>query len=242
MPSDSLANNWSSFDGDEICWWDATFPFTLGPDILRLWQDLVIEAGENSEVYRIERIDRIDYLRDRDGPISNFLQRTAGTIYANNPWLPKSFLLGRLDQIASSRLVYADSTGNARDAWVSDMHQFAYPLGLERSYPYPPLAVHTTVFDEEDPTESETVTSFALSTDIWFPWGSAFSHESGWIDEVLDNRGLAAHNAPRLNQFLRQAYDATLRLGGTWTANGGFAHIRAQLDETGVNLAAPRPS
>ncbi|MCT2582886.1 hypothetical protein [Actinophytocola gossypii] len=61
-----------------------------------------------------------------------------------------------------------------------------------------------------------------LWSDVWLPWGAE-----------VDNRVLAARNAPRLNEFLTWVRDAAVEQGGTWrlAEDGSAAWAVRQLDE-----------
>ncbi|GAB3816698.1 hypothetical protein [Micromonospora zhanjiangensis] len=248
MRSGRLVNAWSSYDSEEVCWWEAIFPFELGPDFLSSWQDVVLATANDTDILRIEKIDRIDYSREVDGRLVDFLHNHPESVpESGDEWRPAGFALNYIetfpDRGSKTRLTYADRKGEPADAWVDNMHEFAYPLGLARSFPNPPFSIDYVISDSYDPDfPSHVGTIFSVSTDIWFPWTSGFSHESGLMDEVLDNRGLAAINGPRLNTFLHQMHDETARIGGSWTARGGLKQLQAQLNEKGIDLSAPRPT
>ncbi|MFC4109916.1 hypothetical protein ACFOX0_28810 [Micromonospora zhanjiangensis] len=250
MSSGRLVNAWSSYDSEEVCWWEAIFPFELGPGVLLPWQDAVLTAADDTDMLRIYKLDRIGYLRERDGYLVDFLRDHPESVpHSEDEWRPAGFALNYLeafpDRGSKTRLTYADQEGEPADAWVDNMHEFAYPLGLIRSYPYSPFSIEYFISELDDTDFPNHVgTIFSISTDIWFPWTSSFSHESesGLMDEILDNRGLAAINGPRLNTFLHRMRDEVARIGGIWTAKGGNNHLQAQLNEEGVNLSAPRPT
>ncbi|GAB3816738.1 hypothetical protein GCM10027605_66280 [Micromonospora zhanjiangensis] len=75
--------------------------------------------------------------------------------HSEDEWRPAGFALNHLeafpDRGSKTRLTYADQEGEPADAWVDNMHEFAYPLGLARSFPNPPFQSALTV--PPDPTE-----------------------------------------------------------------------------------------
>jgi hypothetical protein len=67
-------------------------------------------------------------------------------------------------------------------------------------------------------------------TDIWFPWVHGIIHHfrpchegiyplpvnHPVFGEMYDNRELASHHTPRLNQFLFEVYQLISQYGGKW--------------------------
>jgi hypothetical protein len=228
-----------------MCWWHAEFPFELGPDVLVLFQETVLGAGAATGVFRVDEIRRLGYHRDRDGDIVDFVRTHADQLPSTDPLLPTGFALDDLaatpspGRVSSTLLTVADASGALRDEWVADMADLGIRLGLQRCYARPPVEIFFDLGVESDPELAVWWLDFSLSTDIFLPWSSAFSHDV-FLSEPLDNRVLAGRNAPRLNSFLRQLREAALAVGGRWTARRSRRYAD-QVDEFGVLLDAPRP-
>ena len=248
MNSDSLANTWSSYDSDEMCWWTASFPFALGPGFLLHWQDALLSAGEETSVLRVEAIERINYVRERDGNLATFIRTRPDLAPETDEWLPTGFILHLFDALpedhTSTLLAYADKQGQVAEAWVHEMHEFAAPLGLRNTFDYQPFSVAHLTLDADPPQAGVVHTGFYLSTDIWLPWTSASSHHdiAARDTEIFDNRTLGNINGTRLNRFLRRVRDAAASLGGDWEVYPRAPIFKPQVTEDGVILGGPRPS
>jgi hypothetical protein len=240
-------NPWSSYEQDDVVYWDASFPRVLDPGLLGPWQQVVVEAGEDTGVYRFDCVDRIDFDRQRDGFIGSFLVDNPDRPEATDVWLPSGFVLHLAAREnwasfrTSSRLTFNNTAREAEDVWVSNMSVMARLAGLKRAYVSRPFSTTYMTVGDTDEDEPVTVqTYFEVSTDIWFPWTSGSSHDLPDSAEPLDNRVLAAYNAPRLNEFLRRVRETAVALGGTWSVQA--EQYASQVDERGVILDAPRPT
>lgn len=246
MSSDLPANNWNSFDSDEVCWWTATFPWALGPDVLIPWQETVLNAGERTGIFRVDAAEWMGYRQDVDGPVAAFVKAHADRLAISNPRLPPGFLLGddlRYGEhklVVSTRLSYANSDGEIVDRWVRDMQELALDVGLPNAFSYRSFDVDIDYGHEGAPEAEETWATFSTSTDIWFPWNSPMGRSGVRRGEPLDNRVLSRLNGARLNAFLGEVREATLAAGGTWTC-APWREER-QANEFGVVLDAPRPN
>jgi hypothetical protein len=249
MNSARLANNWSSYDSDGMCWWEATFPFELGPSFLPRWQEVVLKTAEATDIFRVDAITEIGYARERDGDLTDYLRSHPDEVPGTDEWLPGRFVLEQLTTLptdaAATRLDFIDNAGEIATAWVHSIDELTSRLGFRRSSAHRPMTIVHTISEMDPPTPSTVETSFLLSTDIWLPWTTAWSHadSSAATDAVLDNRVLAAANGGRLNSFLRLVREEALTLGGTWRVSPGTPLIESQVNEYGVILdAAPPPT
>jgi hypothetical protein len=110
------------------------------------------------------------------------------------------------DRTALERRLFRD-----RSNWFGDVRALASAAGLapQRVYGSPPFMVDCVSEDDGSFT-----TFFGVATDIWFGWNDPWHRASG---DPIDNRALAALNAPRLNAFLAEVSTACQSLGGAWT-------------------------
>jgi hypothetical protein len=190
-------------------------------------------------------MERLGYQRVRDGDFGDFVRSHADRLPATDPLLPMGFALDNLavapspGRVSSTQLTVAEASGAVRDEWVADMVDLGMRLGLQRCYARPPLEILFDLGIESDPELAVWWLDFSLSTDIFLPWTSRFSHDA-FLPEPLDNRMLAGRNAPRLNVFLRRVRVSALAGGGRWTAKPSRQYAN-QVDEFGVLLDAPRP-
>jgi hypothetical protein len=216
-------------------------------------QDAVLAAGDDTGVYRFDRIDSIGYERERDGFIGQFLMEHPDRPPWRGPWWPNGYVLALAisgqwaEHVTSTLLTFNSAISGLRHAWVDNMDAIANEAALERAYVNRPF--HVTYDLEWESYSAEVglhavpplaLTDFGLSTDIWFPWTSGLSHGRKVLAEPLDNRVLAAYNAPRLNEFLRRVRETAVALGGTWSVQA--EQYASQVDERGVILDAPRPT
>jgi hypothetical protein len=240
------ANNWNSFDSDEVCWWTATFPWAMGAGVLIPWQDAVLDAGERTGIFRVEAAEWMGYRRDVDGPVAAFVKAHADRLAISNPRFPAGFLFGddlRYSEhklVVSTRLYYVRGDGEIADRWVRDMQEFGLSVGLRNVFAYRPVDVDIDYGYEGGSDVEETWATFSTSTDIWFPWNSPMGRSGVPRHEPLDNRVLSRLNGERLNAFLGEVREATLAAGGTWTC-APWREER-QANEFGVVLDAPRPA
>ncbi|MEH1017105.1 hypothetical protein V6U90_28915 [Micromonospora sp. CPCC 206060] len=247
MNSDNPANTWSSYDSDEMCWWNASFPCVLGPGFLLPWQDAVLTAAEETGVLRVEAIEEINYIRERDGSLATFIRTHPELVPETDEWLPTGFILQQFDALpeehTSTLLAYADQRGQVAQTWVHEMHEFAAPLGLRSTYDYQPFSITHITLDADPPETGVVHTGFYLSTDIWLPWATADSHcnPADGDTEILDNRTLGGINGERLNTFLHRVRDAAIKLGGDWDVHPRTPIFRAQVNRDGIILDGPRP-
>jgi hypothetical protein len=239
-------NNWNSFDSDEVCWWTATFPWALGPGGLIPWQNVVLDAGERTGLFRVEAAGWMGYSRNVDGPVAAFVGAHPDRLAISNPRFPAGFLLGdelRYDEhklAVSTRLSYMTPDGEVADQWVQDMQEFGRVAGLPSAFSYRPFDVDIDYGYEGLPEMEETWATFSTSTDIWFPWNSPMGRSGVPRDEPLDNRVLSRLNGARLNAFLGEVRGATLAAGGSWTC-APWREDR-QANDFGVVLDAPKPT
>ena len=203
-------NSWNVFVSDEAFMWDVRLPEGLSNEQLLGWQDLILAAGERHQVLRVTAAPTWGYLFERDGPVRAWLSRHGDRIEPIDQ-CPRGFLLGQLLGFeTASRLSYVGPDGIVT-GWFSDVMDLAIAgdVPKPKRYDYPPLTVVTAAdFDDV------LVTGFGLATDIWLSW--VRPRAPGQTD-LVDNRALAALNAPRLNAFLTEVRDAALSLGGRWT-------------------------
>jgi hypothetical protein len=239
------ANPWSSFEDDNACSWRADLPFELGANVLFPWQEAVLAAGEATQVFRVEEVRCLGYVRERDGDLVPFVRAHGGRLPARDVVWPAGWVLPELhsttrESRVGTLLTYCAGDGSLAEDWVEDMHTLSLGGGLRLSFPdQPPIDIASEPGDDS-PGLARWWTYFGLTTDIFLPWTSDFSH-GGTDREPLDNRRLAAYNAPRLNAFLRRVREVVLDLGGTWTALPSRRYA-TQVDEFGVVLDAPRPN
>ncbi|MFC7548941.1 hypothetical protein [Plantactinospora sp. GCM10030261] len=231
-PTGAVPNNWNVYDTFEMLFWDADFPWRLGTEPLLAWQEVLLEAGERHGVLRVEQVDTAGYDRTRDGFIGGFVRRHPDRIPAAGDWLPQGFVPDKWPHVrTASRLCYGTDTG-IEEGWFADMAELAARVGL-RDYPgRPPVTLVTDAGagPEDDPSVVVTV---GLSTDIWLPWNPP-GHRLG--STPLDNRRLAACNAPRLNAFLAEIRHSAIELGGTWAWSDNFVTPPWTADERGIVL------
>jgi hypothetical protein len=244
VTSASPANPWSSFEDDNACSWRADLPFDLGPQVLFPWQEAVLAAGAATQVFRVEEIRCLGYRQARDGDVVAFVRARGDRLPERDPVWPAGWVLPELhsttrESRVSTLLTYRAGDGSLAEDWVDDMHPLSIRAGLQRSFPgQPPIDISSEPGDDS-PGLARWWTYIGLTTDIFLPWTSDFSHD-GSDREPLDNRVLAGRNAPRLNAFLRRVRDVVLDLGGTWTPLPDRRYA-TQIDEFGVVLDAPRP-
>ncbi|MCW6003147.1 hypothetical protein K1W54_00910 [Micromonospora sp. CPCC 205371] len=246
MSSDLPVNNWNSFDSGEVCWWTATFPWALGSGALLPWQDVVLDAGERTGIFRVEAAEWMEYRQEVDGPVGAFVKAHPDRLSISNPRFPAGFLLGddlRYGEhklVVSTRLSYMAPGGEIADRWVQDMQEFGLAIGLPSAFSYRPFDVDIDYGYAGSSDMEETWATFSTSTDIWFPWNSPMGRTGIPRGEPLDNRVLSRLNGTRLNAFLGEVREATLAAGGTWTCAPW--RDERQADEFGVVLDAPKPA
>jgi hypothetical protein len=204
-----VRNNWNVYDTDEVFVWESTLPAGLSAAAILDWQTAVLAAGERHSVMRVLAAPLWGYHRESNGPVLEWLRRHGDRIEPMWPY-PSGFLLGRtLHYEVAALMTYADE-GTVVDGWFSEVAILASSAGL----PLPrygsdaPLTVETTSWDDGSFTAS-----IGVATDLWFAWNWP-GHRIG--PERLDNRALAALNAPRLNGFLADVRAACRTAGGTW--------------------------
>jgi len=205
-----VRNNWNIYDTDEVFLWAAALPAGLTDQQILGWQDTVFASGEKHAVLRVLAASRWDYSRDRDGYVLDWLRQSGDRIEPMEPY-PSRFLMARtLAFEVAARLAYADPTGVV-EGWFSDVRALATAAGLapQKVYGSPPLMVDCVSEDD-----GSFATFFGVATDIWFGWNDPWHRAS---DDPIDNRALAALNAPRLNAFLAEVSTACQSLGGAWT-------------------------
>jgi hypothetical protein len=214
VTSASLVDLW---DTDEACWWKADLPFDLGPDVLLPWQEEILAAGEATGMFRVDRMDRVGYFRERDGDVVEFVRHRAPRLPATDVLVPAGLVLDDLDpvarpgRVATTLITCVGRDGRIVDEWVGDRFDISFDVGLEA-----------------DPDLARWWTYFSLRTGVWLPW----IHEPP-RPEPRDNRMLAARNADRLNGFLRRVRRTALDLGGTWTPMW-YGRYAGQINEFGV--------
>jgi hypothetical protein len=227
-----------------VCWWKVELPFHLGPQVLFPLQEAVLSAGEMTGALRVEAINGIGYVRERDGDVVSFVRAHGNRLPAQDVVWPRGWILPELHSSTlrsrtASLLSYRGVDGSLVQDWVGDMDTLGTRVGLDLAYQRPPIDVLAEPGEEDNPRLAHWWTYIFLTTDVFLPWTSNFSHPAGTV-EPLDNRELAGLNAPRLNAFLRAVRAVALDLGGSWTMipNGLYA---SQIDQFGVVLDAPRP-
>jgi hypothetical protein len=220
--------------------WRMTFPALTGTEelehILAFTQQLLLTA-EQYEVFRftsssvtryIEHI-RAEALKTGSLPLCRF-----------------SFLAGKRDEdfpFESKVCYYKD--GEVIQTWVNDLGGLLAQLRNTEPlwetlnvHPVTLYGSHSPVGHTEDAQVSEAYISTCLPTDIWFPFVTGYMLPGPGFPYLRDNRELAHCHTPRLNQFLEQAKELTLKAGGTW--NFETADIQPaclpMLTDTGIRL------
>ena len=231
-----------------MCWWTASFSFALGPGFLLHWQDALLSAGEETSVFRVEAMEQINYVRERDGDLAAF--RTSPDLAPEtDEWLPTGFILHLFDALpedhTSTLLAYADQQGQVAETWVPEMRGFRRTARTAQHVRLPTVQRRAPHSGPGASAEDGVVQPGLLpSTDIWLPWTSASSHRDAveTDSEILDNRTLATSNGTRLNRFLRRVRNAAAGLGGDWEVHPRAPIFKPQVTEDGVILDGPRPS
>lgn len=227
-----------------IASWVATVPWWDGDDVMASWQDEFLSAGERTEMYCVTDVGSTEFRRDRDGDISTFAARHPHRIERVARWgEPAPFLAVAADGVALTRVSIEDAGGEVISPairWFSDLTALSVewrgrgrvPIGIEAEM----------AFDEADPTSDRAIGidfRLVLTADLWLPWTIAAGVPGYEYYDMLDNRRMAALNAPRLNDFLGTVRSATLGVGGRWRREAGMYAF--ELDDGGVVLDAPDP-
>ncbi len=158
----------------------------------------------------------------------------------------------------TSRLCYFDAKGQQVEAAVTNLGlllQEVYDKEKYRRYkgddfrPYyisqdAPIGIYGDLIDLDQLTDSASsvVITFALHSDIWFPWvwGFNFGGQGEYKQDLYDNRLLANCHTPRLNAFLRETRQLVEKDGGTWEVRRdyeGTGWYEWLVKEDGIDLA-----
>lgn len=229
-----MGNRWG-IAHDELVVWSAMLPAARQDD-LHAWRAAVLEVGEEQGVYRVEEIPDLGFRRGQHGPLTTFL--------AARPDLDAGILLFDDWQLASSRMAFFDQAGVIVEAQVTNLN--AVLADDHRAIPgrnYPPLTLTAGLTRPDGHTVEVTL---ATRTDLWLPWNYAVWDLRPEEDpgDFVDNRMLAARNAPRLNAFIAALREQTRRCAGTWALDtqATSGEVRFEVGDVGVHLEAPQPS
>lgn len=241
VTSAPTADTWSAVAGD-VYEAAALLDLALGPAAIRGFHDAVVRAGERHDVFVVDRVPRLAYRRDRDGPVLDHLRRDPGAVAAirdlsrvdRDRRLPDGFLLG-VDEPEYvepvTRLAYVDRAGRWRDEYVRDIADAAEAAGVAWAHRGPPVRVSAIC----PPAADHVEVACWLASDIWFPW--TFPYEGDGA-AYRDNRALARLNGGRFNDFLTDVRAACAAAGGRFEA-----YVRAGTDADGfIDLDAGRPA
>jgi hypothetical protein len=220
----SASDTWSAWDNLDFFVWSADFPADLDPAALLDWQQAVLAAGEETEVYRVEAADPLGYRRDRDGYLGDHVRHHPD---------PPFFGPGQRGRyLTSTLLTWFDAAGGLVERPVTAIGEAAESAGVTEWAPNPPLLV------ELGGTPDARYADVITQTDIWFRWNHPRGRD---VRHYLDNRRTSGHNAPRLNAFLHRVRAASETLGARWSASPWADPPPAQADASGVLLDASRP-
>lgn len=233
------AESWAVFRSGDERGWQCVFPGNAHIDALLEWQRRVLRAGEETGVLRVQRVEMLGYERSRDGYIGDYLEArpraSVGTI-------PGLIFDEDEDPLATTLITVLDADGDPRSEEVSNLYDFAARYGMEAETHQRPIKIYgeVGVFEQEGYTWPY-VLPINLNCSIWFPWeNNESSPHKPW--GAVDNRRLAALNAPRLNAFLAEARSVTESVGGTWELGATTKFERFELSVDGIDLDAALPS
>ena len=233
----SAADTWTIFRDDATLTWTASFPGGEITPAMREWQLAVLEAGEISGCYRTYEVEWMGYRRDRDGYLGDFLRRRPELLEPGLAIVPGQIFdsLGRT--VATSLLTAVVDNGAEVTVEEDNLHDLGWAADVWSRENLAPVQIMSYIGDPD----TESTFMFDLGSDIWFPWTSAHYRSDPRPGDVVDNRRLAVHNAPRLNAFFGAVLRATAIAGGEWDLDFVFDPFRFELDAEGVNLDAIPP-
>ncbi|GIG62974.1 hypothetical protein Lfu02_73460 [Longispora fulva] len=241
-----MLNPWEVYDDPPVLWaWE--FPADQPLDVLRAWHREVLTSGARHRVFEVRTIPAIDYLRERDGFIADFLGRHPERLPRALPYpfvVPEVIFNDGLDVEASTLLAFDDTDGQVREVDATSMSQLAGAPSVHPRRGRTALAPLTLSgrrdFAEDQVSEGPMQGEIALRSSIWLPWTLAPVHVFR-ADDYLPNHRLAARHTPRLNQFLSEVAAATVAAGGRWLGAEVHPAFAFEIHDHGVDLEVPHP-
>ena len=241
--------------------WSMEFPFPDKIDVPYLMKLLQFmkELLDLAEQYQLIQIEKSHlHTMNKGIPEIGYIDQMQWCI-EHQQYLP---FFGYLDSQAygdetltkTGLISYYDENNTIVSDKVSNMVKLLKSLRPERTdadYHIPPYTspvdIKGTVIEiGRDYRSKKSVFVYTkVNTDIWFPKVLAPMDISDkfalWEDaDLVDNSELAAIHTPRLNQFLLEARNLTLRFDGVWRGFGssvsGLKKYHTMVIETGIRL------
>jgi|GEM_PF-3279507 len=253
-------NRWTIDSRNRFAAWSANLHAVRNDlSALRWWRTGVVEAGERTEVFVVQRAPQVGFVQGRDDDLPTVLLRadaireTADLFSFSRA--PFRVVNGEKFE-ATSRITLYDRAGQLIDGPVADLS-----VVLESTRPdlvardghwfnrCLPLEIAGLQFDPADPGRQILEVSFFFRTDLWFPWISAYRDGPPMGERMTrammwDNRALAVRHTPRLNQFLSIVADLTETLGAQWQLDieNCYGTHMFMLGDRGIDITAPLPT
>ena len=232
----STRNHWSTFPDHGVASWEVHLPSaSVSLDKLIEFGGFLVDSGKRHRVWDSERYGC------GSGSVTSF-ESTARSFVEDRRLLP--FVFRRVDGPQPSGVisVYRDDT--IEDVSTSDVGALLSQLRPTRHrkavQSAPPIVIGGGVHDLSQ--TDEILVDICLETDLWFPRVIGFLEDVPDEEDTpdwYDNSEVAHRHTPRLNAFLADVHEATIRAGGSWRtfdAGGLAANYTDQWDLGGIRL------
>jgi len=209
-----MENKWHTYSTEAFLW-EIRLPWRPHDPAYRNWQRQVLDSGEKHAVFRVRWVNEhspVDYRRDRDGYLGDFLDAHPEAL--SPPSDPELRLFSSdVGMRGAARLAYVSTTDDICEhevLYLPDLPDLKTQFGQHMD-DKPPLQFMSDLDDDG----ALLIWLLSYST-IWLPWPPNDDLYDDLPDgALLDNRALAERHTPRLNAFLTDINNATEAVGGT---------------------------
>jgi len=239
-------NRWSMDRKPLVRWLAEISPLIQQPAVLLDWMKHVLRAGAEHNVFIPVNAPRLNYTRSPgvEGMDPQLIDRLK-ELYEHYHILDVLEFANSGENAAL--LAYYDAEGNIVEREETELRQVLLRLRPDDVKHNPQLICLGSAVDIiserityrqplQEPYPGGLSVRVSIHSNLWLPWFYSQYPEDMEYEQPFNNLELACRHTPRLNAFLAQVKEWTIKLKGAWELNRSVIDPSLLNDDIGIRL------